>query len=202
MSFESAPAARSSTAIYPVGTGMRLKEIWRRRDPNGSSALCGNEESKSANGNQRYGQNQQFCAVGPWRTRHRQAARTRLSGTARASVPITLSNCRWSAASTRYPPYDRYSRSARWQGLRAELWLCSPVWCALRMGYRPKLVSGAAAAGCLAETILTSAADFVAVTRGHQFEYLVPRRAAVNAVLLWLVSGSGRRNGRERERKT
>jgi hypothetical protein len=54
----------------------------------------------------------------------------------------------------------------------------------------------------LVETILISAADFVAVTRGHQFEYLVPRRAAVNAVLLWLVSGSDRRNGRERARKT
>jgi len=30
---------------------MRLKESWRRCDPNGSSALWGNEESKSANGN-------------------------------------------------------------------------------------------------------------------------------------------------------
>jgi len=54
----------------------------------------------------------------------------------------------------------------------------------------------------LVETILISAAGFVAVTRGHQCEYLVPRRAAVNAVLLLLVSGSDRRNGRERERKT
>jgi len=86
--------------------------------------------------------------------------------------------------------------------LRPELWLCSPVWCALRMGYGPELVSGAAAAGCLAEAILTSAADFVAVTRGHQFENLAPRRAAVNAVLLSLVSGRDRRNGRGRERKT
>jgi len=50
------------------------------------------------------------------------------------------------------------------------------------------------------ETILTSTADFAAVTRGHQFETLVPRRAAVNAVLLSLVSGSDRTNGRERER--
>ena len=32
--------------------------------------------------------------------------------------------------------------------LRAELWLCSPVWCALRMGHGPELVSDAAAAGC------------------------------------------------------
>ena len=70
------------------------------------------------------------------------------------------------------------------------------------MGRGPELVGDAAAAGCLVETILISAADFVAVTRGHQFECLVSRRAAVNAVLLWLVSGSGRRNGRERERKT
>ena len=70
------------------------------------------------------------------------------------------------------------------------------------MGYGPGLVSGAAAAGCWVETILTSAADFVAVTRGHQFENLVPRCAAVNAVLLSLVSGRDRRNGRERERKT
>jgi hypothetical protein len=52
------------------------------------------------------------------------------------------------------------------------------------MGHDPEPVSGAAAAGCLAETILTSAADFVAVTRGHQFDNLAPRRAAVNAVLL------------------
>jgi hypothetical protein len=44
--------------------------------------------------------------------------------------------------------------------------------------------------------------DFVAVARGHQFENLVPRRAAVNAVLLSVISGSDRRNGRERERKT
>ena len=43
------------------------------------------------------------------------------------------------------PPYDRYSLSGRWQGLRAELWLCSPVWCALRMGHGPELVSDAAA---------------------------------------------------------
>jgi len=82
------------------------------------------------------------------------------------------------------------------------LWLCSPVWCALRMGHGPELAGDAAAAGCLVETILISAADFVAVTRGHQFEYLVPRRAAVSAVLFSLVSGSDRRNGRERERKT
>jgi len=67
--------------------------------------------------------------------------------------------------------------------LRAELWLCSLVWCALRMGYGPGLVSGAAAAGCLVETILTSAADFVAVTEGHQFGNLAPRQPAVNAVL-------------------
>jgi len=86
--------------------------------------------------------------------------------------------------------------------LRAELWLCSPVWCALRMGYGPELVSGAAAAGCLVETILTSAADFAAVTRGHRFENLAPRCAAVNAVLLWLASGSDRTNGREPEPKT
>src|SRR5215471_15221841 len=46
------------------------------------------------------------------------------------------------------------------------------------------------------------AADFVVVTRGHQFENLVPRCAAGNAVLLWLASGRDRRNGRERERKT
>ena len=70
------------------------------------------------------------------------------------------------------------------------------------MGYGPELVSDAAAAGNWVETILTATADFVAVTRGHQFENLVPRRAAVNAVLLSLVSGSDRRNGRERERKT
>jgi hypothetical protein len=53
----------------------------------------------------------------------------------------------------------------------------------------------------LVETILTSA-DLVAVARGHQFENLAPRRAAVNVVLLSLASGSDRRNGRERERKT
>ena len=70
------------------------------------------------------------------------------------------------------------------------------------MGQGPGLVSDAAAAGCLVETILTSAADFVVVTRGHQFENLAPRRAAVNAVLLSWASGSDRRNGRERERKT
>ena len=70
------------------------------------------------------------------------------------------------------------------------------------MGHGPELAGDAAAAGCLVETILISAADFVAVTRGHQFEYLVPRRAAVSAVLFSLVSGSDRRNGRERERKT
>jgi hypothetical protein len=52
------------------------------------------------------------------------------------------------------------------------------------------------------ETILTSTADFVAVTRGHRFENLVPRRAAVNAVLLSVASGGDHRNGRERERKT
>jgi len=85
--------------------------------------------------------------------------------------------------------------------LRAELWLCSPVWCALRMGHGPELVSDAAAAGCLVETILTSAADFAAVTRGHRFENLTPRRAAVNAVLLCLASGGDPGNGRERERK-
>jgi hypothetical protein len=85
--------------------------------------------------------------------------------------------------------------------LRAELWLCSPVWCALRMGYGPELVSGAAAAGCLVETILTSAADFVAVTRATSSR-TSRRGAAVNAVLLSLASGSDRRNGRERERKT
>ena len=65
-----------------------------------------------------------------------------------------------------------------------------------------ELVSDAAAAGCLVETFLTSAGDFVAVTRGHQFENLAPRHAAVNAVLLSLASGSDRRNGRERGRKT
>jgi hypothetical protein len=52
------------------------------------------------------------------------------------------------------------------------------------------------------ETILTSTADFVAVTRGHQFENLVPRRAAVNAVLLAVTSGRDRTNGRAGERKT
>jgi hypothetical protein len=45
-------------------------------------------------------------------------------------------------------------------------------------------------------------ADFVAVTRGHRFENLVPRRAAVNAVLLSVASGGDHRNGRECERKT
>ena len=56
-----------------------------------------------------------------------------------------------------------------------------------------ELVSDAAAAGCLVETFLTSAGDFVAVTRGHQFENLAPRRAAVNAVCsLWhLVATAG-----------
>jgi hypothetical protein len=62
------------------------------------------------------------------------------------------------------------------------------------MGHGPGLVSDAAAAGCLVETILTSAADFVAVTMGHQFENLVSRCAAVNAVLLSLASGSDRTN--------
>ena len=70
------------------------------------------------------------------------------------------------------------------------------------MGHGPELVGGAATVGCLVETILTSAADFIAVTRGHQFENLAPLRAAVNAVLLSLASGSDRRNGRERERET
>ena len=51
------------------------------------------------------------------------------------------------------------------------------------MGHGPELVSEAAAAGCLVETILTSAADFVAVTGGHQFGNLAPRQPAVNAVL-------------------
>jgi len=69
------------------------------------------------------------------------------------------------------------------------------------MGPGPELVSDAAAAGCLVETILISAADFVAVTGGHQFENLAPRRAAVNAVLSSLASSSDRRNGRECERK-
>jgi hypothetical protein len=85
--------------------------------------------------------------------------------------------------------------------LRAELWLCSRS-CALRTGYGPLLVSDATAAGNWVETILTSTADFVAVARGHQFENLAPRCAAVNVVLLSLASGSDRRNGRERERKT
>jgi hypothetical protein len=48
-----------------------------------------------------------------------------------------------------------------------------------------------------AEAILTSTADFVAVTRGRQFENLVPRRRAVNAVLLAVISGRNRTNGRE-----
>ena len=69
------------------------------------------------------------------------------------------------------------------------------------MGHGPELVSDAAAAGCLVETILISAAYFVAVTRGHQFENLAPRFGAVNAVLLALASGSDRRYGREPERK-
>src|SRR5215831_1490075 len=54
--------------------------------------------------------------------------------------------------------------------LRAELWLCSPVWCALRMGYGPGLVGGAAAAGCLVETILTSAADLSRSPGATSFE--------------------------------
>ena len=54
----------------------------------------------------------------------------------------------------------------------------------------------------MVEAILTSAADFVAVTEGHQFGNLAPRQPAVNAVLLSLASGRDRRNGRERERKT
>ena len=35
----------------------------------------------------------------------------------------------------------------------------------------------------MVEAILTSAADFVAVTGGHRFENLAPRRAAVSAVV-------------------
>jgi hypothetical protein len=53
-----------------------------------------------------------------------------------------------------------------------------------------------------AEAILTSTADFFAVTKGHQFENLVPRRTAVNAVLLAVISGSDRTNGGESERTT
>ena len=53
----------------------------------------------------------------------------------------------------------------------------------------------------MVEAILTSAADFVAVTGGHRFENLAPRRAAVSAVLLCLASGSDPGNGREGERK-
>jgi len=45
------------------------------------------------------------------------------------------------------------------------------------------------------EAILTSTADFVAVTRGRQFKDLVPRREAVNAVLLAVISGKDRTNG-------
>jgi hypothetical protein len=52
------------------------------------------------------------------------------------------------------------------------------------------------------ETILTSTADFVTVTKGQRFENLVPRRVAVNAVLVAVVSRSDRTNGREAGRKT
>jgi hypothetical protein len=52
------------------------------------------------------------------------------------------------------------------------------------------------------EAILTSTTDFFAVTRGHEFENLVPRRTAVNAVLLAMISGSDRTNGRASEPKT
>src|SRR5215470_15881071 len=86
--------------------------------------------------------------------------------------------------------------------LRAELWLCSPVWCALRMGYGPELVSGTAAAGCLVETILTSAADLSRSPGAASSRTSCRGVQQSNAVLLSFVSGSDRRNGRERERKT
>ena len=57
MNFENGTRSEVFDCAFPVGIGMRFKEIWRRCDPNGSSALCGNKESKSPNGNQRYGQN-------------------------------------------------------------------------------------------------------------------------------------------------
>ena len=46
------------------------------------------------------------------------------------------------------------------------------------------------------ETILGTTADFFAVTKGRQFVNLVPRRTAVNSVLLALVSDNGRTSGR------
>lgn len=45
------------------------------------------------------------------------------------------------------------------------------------------------------ETILGSTADCFAVTKGRQFVNLVPRRIAVNAVLLALISEDGRTKG-------
>lgn len=51
------------------------------------------------------------------------------------------------------------------------------------------------------EMILGSTADFFAVTRGHQFVNLVPRRTAVNAVLLAMVYGSGKGGGGENPRR-
>jgi len=46
------------------------------------------------------------------------------------------------------------------------------------------------------ETILGTTADFFAVTKGRQFVNLVPRRTAVNSVLLALVSDNARTSGR------
>jgi hypothetical protein len=40
------------------------------------------------------------------------------------------------------------------------------------------------------KAILTSTADFFAVTKGRQFENLVPRHTLINAVLLAVVSGN------------
>jgi hypothetical protein len=46
------------------------------------------------------------------------------------------------------------------------------------------------------ETVLGTTADFFAVTKGRQFVNLVPRRTAVNSVLLALVSDNGPTSGR------
>jgi len=91
------------------------------------------------------------------------------------------------------------SRSERWQGLRAELWLCSPVWCALRMGHGRW--SALRRGRMLGQDDPRFGRGLCRGHQGHQFENFAPWRAVVNAVLLFGIR-CDRRNGRERERKT
>jgi hypothetical protein len=66
VNFQSGTRSEVFDCAYPVGTGTRLKDIWQRCDPNGIfGPVQIDQESKSVNGDQRYSQNRQFCAVGP-----------------------------------------------------------------------------------------------------------------------------------------